>query len=60
MDLLTIREIIARTGLSERTFYRLRKRGEFPEPVRVSSNRRLVLFRSDQVDAWCRDQFLNH
>jgi len=53
VDLLSLREVLERTHLSERTFYRIRERGEFPLPVKLAANARLVVWRSDDVAAWC-------
>lgn len=55
VDLLTIAQTLERTGLARRTFYRLRDRGEFPDPVRVG-HALAVLFRRDQVDAWLQQR----
>lgn len=54
VDLLSLAEVLERTGLSQSTFYRVRARGgEFPEPVRLAANKRLVVWRSDDVEQWC-------
>lgn len=52
MQLLTVQQVIARTGLPRRTFYAQRERGAFPPPDLVLS--RSPLYRSDTVEAWIR------
>lgn len=47
---LTLRDIIGRTGLSEPTLWRMRNRGDFPQPVRLSPGR--VAWRLADIDAW--------
>ena len=37
-------------GMSKPTVWRMRRRGEFPEPVRISPGR--VAWFSDEIDAW--------
>jgi predicted DNA-binding transcriptional regulator AlpA len=51
MELLSLAETLVRTGLSRRTFFRVRERGEFPQPLRFGHTR-VVLWRSDDVDTW--------
>jgi prophage regulatory protein len=51
-DLISLRETLARTGLSRRTLFRYREDGKFPAAIRIGE--RNVLFRADQVDAWLR------
>lgn len=58
VNLLSIRQVLERTGLSQRTFYRLRQRGEFARPVKVVDNPRIVLFVASEVDAWRRQRGL--
>lgn len=53
VDLLSLTEVLARTGLSRPTFYRMRQRGDFPEAVRLAANKHVVLWRSDDVERWC-------
>lgn len=52
MDLLTLGETMAVTGLAPRTLYRMRERNDFPSSVQLGSSR-TVYFRSDEVSAWC-------
>jgi len=42
--------VIARTGLSDTTIWRMYRRGEFPRPVQLSAN--AVGWRESDVDAW--------
>ncbi len=54
--LLTFREVHERVrpGASERAarvfFWRLIRKGKFPAPLQLSSNR--IVWRSDEVEAW--------
>ncbi len=45
-------EVIRRTGLKRSTIYALIARGEFVQPVRLSS--RAIGFLSTEVDEWIR------
>ena len=55
MDLLTLGETMIVTGLSRRTLFRVRERGEFPAPVTIGPTGpgRAIYFRADEVSAWC-------
>ena len=57
MDLLTLRETLARTGLSRTTLWRYRKVGEFPAAVSLG-HLRCVMWREIDVDAWARERGL--
>ena len=46
--LLSIRQVIERTGLSGTTIWRMENRGEFPARVQISENR--VGWYSDEID----------
>ena len=48
--ILSPREIVILLGISEVTIWRMRKRGEFPEPLRVSPRR--VGWRESDIRAW--------
>lgn len=52
MDLLTLGDAIAVTGLPRRTLFRMRERNDFPLSVQLGTSR-TVYFRSDEVSAWC-------
>lgn len=48
--LLRIGEVIERTGLARVTIHRLRKKGEFPEPLRAGG--RAVRWRESEIQGW--------
>ncbi len=50
MRLLHYREVVARTGLSRTTIWRLVRAGDFPRPVRISPGR--TGFLEDEVSDW--------
>ncbi len=39
-----------KTGLSEPTIWRLRQRGDFPTPIRLTA--RLIGYRAEEIEAW--------
>jgi predicted DNA-binding transcriptional regulator AlpA len=47
---MSIRELMVLTGLSDTTLWRMRVRGELPEPIRVSPGR--VGWPEDTIRAW--------
>ncbi|WP_323926399.1 helix-turn-helix transcriptional regulator [Aeromonas caviae] len=49
-QLLRIKPVLAKTGLSRSTMYALIAAGRFPAPVKLSA--RCSAWPSDQVDAW--------
>jgi predicted DNA-binding transcriptional regulator AlpA len=57
VNLLTLPEVIARTGLSRTTFWRVRQRGEFPAAVSIG-HLRCAMWRSSEVDEWIRQRGL--
>lgn len=49
----------ARTGnMSKATEWRMRRRGEFPEPVRISPGR--VAWYEDEIDEWISSRSSGH
>ncbi len=50
-DLLSLRETLARTGLSRTSLWRYRQAGTFPRGVSIG-HLRAVLFRAEDVEAW--------
>ena len=48
--LLRLPMVVARVGLSETTIWRLRRRGQFPLPVRISPG--CVAWREADVESW--------
>ena len=48
--LLRLPVVVARVGLSATTIWRLRRRGQFPDPVRISSG--CVAWREADVESW--------
>lgn len=53
-ELLTLRQVLERTGLSRRTLFRYRERTHDPFPAALRVGERNVLFRSDEVEAWAK------
>jgi len=51
IQLLRVREVATRTGLSRSGVYLRVKRGEFPAPVRLSH--RVSAWSAAEIDAWC-------
>ncbi len=54
MRLLHYREVVARTGLSRTTIWRLVRAGDFPKPVEISPKR--VGFLEDEVVNWIEER----
>ncbi len=50
MNILRMPQVIAATGLSRMTIYRLKKRGQFPSRVQLSLN--AIGWLKDEVDKW--------
>jgi prophage regulatory protein len=50
MYMLRMPQVIAATGLSRMTIYRLERRGQFPSRVQLSPNS--IGWRKDEVDHW--------
>jgi prophage regulatory protein len=50
LDVLSPRAVEARLGLDATTMSRMRKRGEFPQPIRLSPGR--VGYRRSDVEQW--------
>lgn len=50
---LRVDDVIARTGLSRSTLYRLRKKGRFPKSVRLSDV--AIGWRESDVAAWLKN-----
>lgn len=57
MDLLTLREVLARTGLGRTTLWRYRQTGEFPAAVTIG-HLRAVMWRQADVEAWAQQRGL--
>lgn len=53
-QLLRLKGVLARTGLSRSTMYAMIADGRFPAPVKLSV--RCVAWPSDQVDAWIAER----
>jgi prophage regulatory protein len=47
-------DVLARVGLSAPTLWRMRRRGEFPEPVQLSPG--TVGYLEDEIDQWLADR----
>ncbi len=52
-ELLTVPELAKRLGVNRQTLWRLRKRGNFPEPVKAISPK-LVRFLASDIERWMR------
>ena len=48
------REVMELLGLSHTTIYKMVEEGRFPRPLRIGPN--TTRWRSDQVDAWMKEQ----
>ena len=54
--ILRVDEVLAQTGLSKATLYRLVDSGDFPQPVRLGGpERRAVGWRLSEVQEWIRN-----
>ncbi|WP_123658989.1 helix-turn-helix transcriptional regulator [Salinisphaera japonica] len=54
MQILRIREVVSRTGLSRSSIYEQVKRGEFPAPLRLDQRARGWL--ESEIDAWIKSR----
>jgi len=54
VQLFDIATVLQITGLPRRTFYDMRERGTFPEPLKLTSSGRIPVWPSDVIEAWCR------
>jgi prophage regulatory protein len=52
--ILRPRELAERIGLSLATLWRLRRRGDLPEPIRLSPG--CVGWRASEIDAWLTER----
>ena len=52
MRLLSRREVLERTGIPRSTWYEMRDRGEFPEPVRLGAQ--TVGWSEADIDQWLK------
>ena len=50
MPLISRREVLRKTSLSQATLWRKERAGEFPKAVKISANR--VAYDDDAVEAW--------
>ncbi len=50
--LLRLPKVSERTGVSERMILKLVRRGEFPNPVRLTTPLRITVWKSDEVQEW--------
>jgi prophage regulatory protein len=53
-EILSPREVEVATTLNNSTIWRLRRRGDFPEPVRLSPGR--VGYRRHEIEQWLSDR----
>lgn len=49
-EILRVRDVLLRTGLSRSTIWRLVRKGEFPAPLILSAN--AIGWASQEVEAW--------
>lgn len=52
MRLLSLQQTLARVGIPRATYYVMRNRGEFPEPLVI--NQRSIAYPSTVIDEWIR------
>lgn len=52
MRLLSRREVLERTGVPRSTWYEMRARGEFPEPVKLGAQ--TVGWAESDIERWVR------
>jgi prophage regulatory protein len=48
-NFLTVKQVIARTGLSRSTIWRLVRKGDLPSPIKIG---RSVRWRESDLDKW--------
>jgi predicted DNA-binding transcriptional regulator AlpA len=53
VELLSTAQVLERTQIPRSTFYFMRARGDFPQPMRLAPTR-AVAWRADDVNAWLR------
>jgi prophage regulatory protein len=51
---LRIKDVVARTGLSEMTLWRRQKEGTFPRRVKLGPN--TVGWPEEEIEAWCLER----
>ena len=54
IELLSERRVCEITSLSRTTLWRLRHRGEFPNPISLTAGRKV--YSSDAIDAWIKER----
>jgi len=54
MCVLRMPQVVAITGLSRMTIYRLEKRGQFPRRIQLSPNS--IGWLQDQIDQWIKSR----
>ena len=60
MEFLTILDVLNKLKISKSFLYTLRREDkDFPHPVRLSSNRKLV-FDKNEIEAWMIDKLNSH
>ena len=57
LNILRIKDVINKTGMSRSTIYAMVKKGEFPQQRRIGKNS--VGWLDSDVDNWIRDIFIN-
>lgn len=56
-NLLRLKSVISRTGLSRSTIYSYISQGRFPEPVKIGE--RSVAWTESDVQSWIKDRITN-
>lgn len=60
MEFLTILDVLNKLKISKSFLYTLRREDkDFPHPVRLSSNRK-ILFERTEIEAWMIDKLNSH
>ena len=54
IKLMKMSAVIDQTGYGKSRIYELMKEGTFPRPLKLSTHK--VLWRSDQIQTWIKDQ----
>lgn len=52
--MIGLAEVVALTGLSRATIYRMRRAGQFPMPVKVA--RRRIAWKESEIETWLAER----
>ena len=53
MKLLTLRDVIQKTGFKKSTIYKFIKTKKFPKPIKIGSSSRWI---EEEIDTWIKEQ----